>query len=474
MRRQRPKEKGAALLTVLVAMMILTIMLFEFQYSAMVERKLAYNDLNQTQAYYLAKAGARIGLLRVALYARVKNDKRLAGMLNNPQMGPIVEQIWQLPFPPFPPSQEAIQEMANADQGAAKTVLEQTKITEGQYSATILGESSKINLNSLILPDSQLNQRPNFSVPPTSIAMHTATMLLNLLNSFMRESDNPYEEFPDLRPEELVLDIMDWVNKGDARFQGGPKDLFYEQQNPPYKAKRNRFFSIEELRLVKGIDEHLFQKLRPHITVYSYDGKLNINNASDQLHKALYADFTDDDIKRIVERRTELGGNWGSEKAFVDFVTQTLNRNGFTTQYPNPKDYPFTVGTESFVVESLGQIQKSASSVQRTIKAAVAFSSKTGGQIVAAATAAECAKTPGQFWRILNPPNGGECRTNPQNANECTSVLGDWVQQGAQNVCRITQGALGPPIIIPSGGAGGKGAAANKASALKILSWMES
>ena len=45
-------------------MMIITIMLFEFQYSAMVERKLAYNELNQLQALYLAKAGARIGLLR--------------------------------------------------------------------------------------------------------------------------------------------------------------------------------------------------------------------------------------------------------------------------------------------------------------------------------------------------------------------------------------------------------------------------
>ena len=58
--------------------MIITILLFEFQYAAMVECKLAYNDLNQTQAYYLAKSGARMGLLRIALYARLKTNPQLS------------------------------------------------------------------------------------------------------------------------------------------------------------------------------------------------------------------------------------------------------------------------------------------------------------------------------------------------------------------------------------------------------------
>jgi len=65
---------------VLIAMMIISIVLFEFQYASMIERKLSYNDLNQLQAYYLAKSGVKIGLFRLAIFNKVKKDPGLAGM----------------------------------------------------------------------------------------------------------------------------------------------------------------------------------------------------------------------------------------------------------------------------------------------------------------------------------------------------------------------------------------------------------
>ena len=99
-------NRGAALLTVLVAMMIISIMLFEFQYSSMVEQKLAFNEVNQLQAYYLAKSGVRIGLLRIALYGRAKRAPQLK------QLGAgadsMLDPIWSLPLPAFPPASTVV------------------------------------------------------------------------------------------------------------------------------------------------------------------------------------------------------------------------------------------------------------------------------------------------------------------------------------------------------------------------------
>ncbi len=455
-------------MTVLVALMIITILLFEFQYASMVERKLAYNDLNQTQAYYLAKSGARIGLLRVALFARLKNSPQIKSMGVDPAMiGPYLEQIWSLPLPPFPPSASSLDKLNKSDRDAAEKTLEDTKITEGTYSHTIRTESSKINLNSLVVPPDKLNERPNFAARCTAPYLCAGQMLVNLLQRFLRESENPYEEYPDLRPEELVADIMDWVSPGDNRLMGGNKDSFYQSQKPPYRAKRNRFFTVEELKMVRGVDAHLFEKLRPHVTVYAYESKININAANDTLLRAIFPDFTDDDLKRLGEYKRQIG-SWGSEKMFADYIVQTLGRSGFSTLYPEPTSYPFTIGTDSFIVESLGMIAKSASSVQRTVKVAAAFTSARGGTIIPGiVTEAECNKNPGlQFWNA----EVSQCLTNPRNAAECQNAPGVWTDDGSGRMgCRIQQ-AYSSKMVYPPAATGGKTPGSNT---MKILYWTE-
>jgi type II secretory pathway component PulK len=471
MKCQRTKQKGAALMTVLVAMMVITILLFEFQYAAMVERKLAYNDLNQTQAYYLAKSGARIGMLRVALFARLKNHPQLKSIGMDPNLiAPYLEQIWSLSLPPFPPSLSTVNKLTKADRDAAEKALEETKISEGQYTVTIRSESSKINLNSLVVPQNKLNERPNFAAQCNAPYLCSAQMLVNLLAGFLRDSENPYEEYPDLRPEELVADIMDWVSPGDSRLMGGNKDAFYQALTPPYKAKKGRFFTVEELRLVRGMTERIFEKLRPHITVYSYESKINLNSANNTLLRAIYPDFTDDDLKRLAEYKSQIG-TWSSDKMFADYVTQTLGRSGFATLYPEPSKYPFTVGTESFLIESLGVIPKSASSVQRSIKVALAFSTAAGGTIIPGIQSeAECNKSPTtQFWNAFT----SQCVTNPRNEQECRNGAGGgWMDDGSGRMgCRVQQANSSKMVYPPQQKPGTKTPGSNT---MKVLYWTES
>lgn len=463
-------------------MMIITIMLFEFQYSSMIERKLAYNELNQLQAYYLAKAGARVGLLRVALYGRARRSPALKNIAGGIDVTPYLEQIWSLPLPPFPPEKGTITKMDKSDRDASEKVLEETKVEDGQYTHVITSESSKLNLNFLFVPAAQgRSDRIQFTDQPKSLFEYVGKMLITLLENFIKDSENPYEEYPNLKPEELVYNLMDWINPGQNSYAGGAKDSFYEQQKPSYKAKRNRFYTVDELKLVKGIDDHLYTKLRPYVTVYSYDGKINLNNATPTIYRALYRDFTEDDIKRIIEERDKNNG-WTSEKAFVDFVTNTLGRSGFKTYYSDEANYPFTIASQSFLIEASGIIKKSKSSIMKTIRIGVALTAGKGGTVDSGITDQASCQKAGKVW---NPIAGGsgQCFTPPTTDSECLAMgAGAFVPQQDGTKCCIlpntfrycTGGGTTPGQGSQPGTGQGQKPQKVEASAMKILYWSES
>ncbi len=458
------------MLTVLIALMIITIMLFEFQFSSMVERKLAYNELNQLQAYYLAKSGAHIGILRVALFARAIRDPGIKSMVKGMDITSYLNQIWQLPLPPFPPEGGAsLKKLDKSDRDAAEKFLKESKVSTGQSSHVISNESSKINLNFLVVPKEQRDERIDFRASdPKGLFVYVGRTLVTLMDNFLRESKDPVEEYGNLKPEEVVYDIMDWVNPGSRSFGGGSKDSFYEQQKPPYKAKRNRLYTLSELRMVKSITPHLFAKLRPHVTVYSFDGKININEASDTTMKALYPDFTDDDLKRLTEERGKRGGFWASDKAFVTFVTDGLGRAGFTSLYKEPKDYPFTVNSQSFVVEALGAVQKSGSSIQKVIRVALSMAGGAGGGgtvLPGITNQAQCNAQPGAFWDAR--VTGQVCKTKPASEAACNLLVGTWQKMNGLDCCLTNNNP--PQCITQQEKQTGK-----DNNNLKIVYWAES
>lgn len=472
------KNKGAALITVLVALMIISLMVMELQFNSAVERKLAANELNQIQAYYLAKSGIRIGLLRVALFARAKKDPMLKTLSKGTDLTPYLDLIWSIPLPAFPPPKESLGKLLKPDKDAAEKVLEDTKISDGQFSQVISSEGSKINLNFFVLPADKLNAPLNFNDKPKTLLEYNALLLYNLINQFIRDSDNPSEEFGNLKPEVLVMDIIDWVNPGNSRLAGGDKDSYYQQLIPPYKCKKGPFFTLEELKLVRGMDDHLYNKLRPYVTVYAEQGKININNANDDLLKALYPDFTDYDLKRLGEEKTRIGGFWANEEQFEKFITDQLGRPNFKTSYSDINDRPYTVGNYSFIIESLGILKKNKAQVQKSIRAAVALVGRRGAEVVPGVTnPAECDKDKtNQFWYPLY----NACYTRPKSDADCVK-LGATPRpnpSSGQTECYINN--LGPIAMQGSatsaaaaGGSSSTPAKAPEPSAMKLLYWIE-
>lgn len=469
-------ESGTALLTVLVAMAIISLLLFEFQYRTMVERKLASNELDMLKAYYLAKSGIRIGLLRIGLYGRAKASPAIKSISKTVNINPYLEFIWNLPLPPFPPDQESLKQLGTKDRNDAIETLKQTRVEDAIFTHVISSESSKINLNFLQIQkkpgqEDVRIEPPDFNQDPKSLHEYVAKTLFNLISGFIRDSEDPYEEFGNMRPEDIVFNIMDWVNPGSEGILGGAKDNWYEKQDPPYQAKKHRLFTIDELKLVRGVDDALFRRLKPHITVYSYGGKLNINLIRKALFLALYPDFTEDDLKQLLEERDRIQG-WPSEKAFVDWVSDELGRGGFRDYFNDPTTYPFSVGSESFLIVSLGQVKKSASSVQRSIQVAVALVSESrGGKTIPGITQAKDCTGNDRFFHT----RASKCMYRPTNQKECLGVPGDWQKaQGEKWCCIILQvGTICPGGASGGKGAGGKPPEAVPPNAMKILNWSE-
>jgi general secretion pathway protein K len=81
--------------------------------------------------------------------------------------------------------------------------------------------------------------------------------------------------------QELAASIVDWRD-ADSELTipvGSAEDSFYRNSRYSYEAKDSEFEVLEELLLVKGMDERLFTLLKDYCTVYG-DGKVNINTAS--------------------------------------------------------------------------------------------------------------------------------------------------------------------------------------------------
>jgi type II secretory pathway component PulK len=94
--------------------------------------------------------------------------------------------------------------------------------------------------------------------------------------------------FNKMEAQELAASIVDWQD-GDGELSipvGSAEDREYRRLHYSYEAKDAEYEVLEELLLVKGMDEDIFNKIRDYITIYG-DGKVNINTASKTVLLAL-------------------------------------------------------------------------------------------------------------------------------------------------------------------------------------------
>ena len=142
-------NKGIALITAITALTLMTYIAMEVTYDTQVEYVINAEHLNRIKAYYAARSGLDISLLRIKIYQTLQQSLGK----NLPTNG-MVEQIWQ--FPLMWPLQlpDGLNEV-DKDQIKDKT---KESLLDSSFSTVISDEGSKIDLNNLVSPSDSLRE----------------------------------------------------------------------------------------------------------------------------------------------------------------------------------------------------------------------------------------------------------------------------------------------------------------------------
>jgi general secretion pathway protein K len=144
----------------------------------------------------------------------------------------------------------------------------------GVITIKLEGEDGRININKLV--ESQ----------------EVKDMFINLLDNL----DIDYT---------VYYSLVDWIDTDDEVFEdNGAEDDYYQELSTPYPCKNAPLDSIDELRLIKGVDEEVFRELKKYCTIYS-GALININEASKEVLLSLCEDITEYDVDKIIQTREE-------------------------------------------------------------------------------------------------------------------------------------------------------------------------
>lgn len=338
MKHKKSSETGIALFMVISAVALLSILMAEFTYSTQINARLSYNYVDNLKAYYLVKAAYKLSLVRLKAYTQVKkftsdpNNKQMAQMID----ANIVEQIWSMPFayPLVIPKEAGIGESESI-----KEFMKTSKL-EGGYIAGITGESTKLNINNLILKtlpqdtstaastaagQPQPTPTPAAAAPGQTsneaAAMNFRGLLEPAITTLIEQKKNEDREFAEVYRNVTGKDVVDAISSYLVpEYQGGSNLPGYTEIKP----KGAPMYSLSELHLIPGIEDELYDLLEPILTAYATPG-INVNRLNKTALTNLIPEMTDEEVDDVLRKRDDpdVGKPFADEKEFWAAIEAT-------------------------------------------------------------------------------------------------------------------------------------------------------
>jgi len=193
----RHKPKGFALIVVMWVVLIAGLILFSVQKAVHANFNTAYNELASVQAHWLARAGIAQAL------AILEDDATSADDMF---------EFWY----------------SDSD------YFEKVELLNGTFSVT-----------------APPNPQDEADTARYGLIDHCARLNINVVSA------KQLRTLIDM-PSWLLNSILDWRDSDNDTRPGGAEALYYDQQEYPYLIRNGPFRTIDELRLVKGIDEMFF------------------------------------------------------------------------------------------------------------------------------------------------------------------------------------------------------------------------
>lgn len=340
-------ESGIALMMAIFTVTVLMIIATEVMYETNVELIVSSQAINQLKAHYAAKSGVEISLLRLQIY------RKALALVGNAIPASTFDPIWQMPFawPPIVPK-----ETSEVDKGEIKKSVKESKM-QGQYFATIESEGSKIDINDL---DS----------PSKVIADSTRQQILEIFQSKMDNDEDFASHHRGDDFTQIVDNVTDWID-GDKIGRGktgGDESVLYPDRANELIPPNSPFKTLEEIHMVAGMTDEIFELLKSRITVYGTKG-ININYAKKDVLMSLTSQIDDKRADQIIEDRGKKErGPFKDQDDFVKYLATIGIQNDPFKDKDGKQTVPLVFDPEfNFRIRSTGQ----AGRVQREITAIV-------------------------------------------------------------------------------------------------------
>jgi general secretion pathway protein K len=309
--RSASNNRGVALVLVLTTIAILTAVGVDFSYSSRVSLKLAENLRDETRAYYLARSA--VNLSRLLLHFQKQVDQ-LGGQLTAGIAAATGGQRTAVPAQAAPASTLGIRlwEILPVDSNAMGAVLsgniagvEKAESPpaeappqpagdkpalnpfgsfDGSFHARIVDENSRINVVGL----------DGLGTAPLATLIQLRAMMSDPKYDFIFDEEDANRDR--VRRDDVVLAMKDWVDLDETGsaidptntanpFVNGFSDenSAYDRYQPRYKAKNAHFDSLEELFMVRGVNDRFMAAFGDRLTIWpDINSKLNINTNEPQ------------------------------------------------------------------------------------------------------------------------------------------------------------------------------------------------
>lgn len=318
----RVQHRGVALILVLTTIAILTAIGVDFSYSSRVSLKLAENLRDETRAYYMARSA--VNLSRLLLHFQKQVDQ-MGGQLTQG-----LTQMLQQGKPPQQTGIGSVGQPLQGQQAAASSSLgirlweilpidsnafgalmsgnvagidaakqapqvenqpvEAKQPTthafgefDGSFNAKIVDENSRINVQGL----------DGIGGAPLATVIQLRAMMSDPKYDFIFDEEDANHDR--VRRDDVILAMKDWIDideTGSAfdptnpnQFANGFSDEngAYDRYDPRYKAKNGRFDSLQELYMVRGVNDRFMAAFGDRLTIWpDINAKLNINTNDPQ------------------------------------------------------------------------------------------------------------------------------------------------------------------------------------------------
>ncbi len=289
-------EKGVALVVTLLVLTLLLTIILEFNLGMRVEARAAANFRDDMKAYYLTRSGITFAI------ALLEEDGKTEPKYDS------LNELWAQKIPMIP-------------------------VGDGVVSIAITDEDSRINVNKLAIGSGVVT------------GDNMRTLMVRFLELFELKS-------------ELADTIADWIDPDDNERPNGAESGYYEGLEDPYEATNKLLNSIPELRLIKGMEDDIFGRLKNYLTVHS-DGWINVNTASKQVLMSLSDELNGDIADEIMAYR--------SENPFQTKVDLKNNISLSEHVYTDISKF-FDVKSNYFSITATGEVNQSKRTINAVVK----------------------------------------------------------------------------------------------------------